>query len=597
MDSAGSDGSNRHNNPTATMPIVTIDGTTYEYEGEQKLLQFCLNQGIELPHFCYHPAMSIPANCRQCLVKVGMPKKDRETGEVELDESGEPKIQFMPTLQPSCTIDLADGMVVKTHRSSDEVRQGHTDNLEFLLANHPLDCPICDQAGHCPLQIQAYKYGPEGSRFEFRKVHKPKRVKLGPRVTLDAERCINCTRCTRFTDEVSGSNQLTIANRGVKNYPITAPGETFDEAYSMNTIDLCPVGALTATDFRFKARIWEMSSAPSIVTTNATGANCHYWVRDNQVLRITPRQNMEVNEYWLPDEDRLVYNRFNDNRPDGPRIRRNDTMQSGSWEQAYAQAAALLGRTDPDRILFLGSANATVEDNYLLAQLADALGAEAPRYIPHIEPGAGDDWLITDDKTPNAEGCERLGIHPIDEELVGARIADGEYDLIYVLEDDPVGSGLCSAADLEALDVVLHYYNTTNETLPAATTALPAAMVVETVGTYVNQDGRAQRVRPAKEIQGVNRTLMLEMGSSREDKSGTPFDRWQNDANRIDCKPSWELLPQIADRVGVDFDFAEGPEAVMDHVQSTVPAFDGATYDAMGLKGYALEEVGTGEAV
>ena len=580
------------------MPTVTIDGTTYEYDGEHKLLQFCLNQGIELPHFCYHPAMSIPANCRQCLVKVGMPKKDRQTGEVELDDNGEPVIQFFPKMQASCTVDLADGMVVKTHRSSEDVRRAQKDTLEFLLINHPLDCPICDQAGHCPLQIQAYKYGPEGSRFEFRKVHKPKRVKLGPRVTLDAERCINCTRCTRFTDEVSGSGQLTITNRGVENYPMTAPGEEFDDPYSMNTIDICPVGALTSTDFRFKARIWEMSSTPSIVTTNATGANCHYWVRDNRVLRITPRQNMDVNEYWLPDEDRLVYDRFNDDRPDGPSMRQDGALRDTTWTQSYARTATLLGQVDPERILFLGSAYATVEDNYLLAQIADALGADAPRYIPHVEPGAGDDWLITDDKTPNAAGCERLGILPVDEELLASQLADGAYDLVYVLEDDLVGSGLVDADALQGLDVIVHPYNTTNETLPQATVVLPAAMVVETVGTYVNQDGRAQRVRPAKEIQGVNRTLMMEMGKNREDEHGTPFDRWHNESNRVNCKPSWEALPEIAQRLAaqIDLSHAKGPQAIMNEIQSQKPAFRGATYDAMGLKGVQLEDVETGQA-
>ena len=579
------------------MPTVTIDGTEYEFEGDQKLLQFCLNQDIEIPHFCYHPAMSIPANCRQCLLKVGMPKKNRETGEIVTDDDGEPVIQFFPQMQASCTVGLQDGMVVKTQNTSEEVRRAQRDTLEFLLVNHPLDCPICDQAGHCPLQIQAYKYGPEGSRFEFRKVHKPKRVKLGPRVTLDAERCINCTRCTRFTDEVSGSGQLTINNRGVENYPITAPGEDFDEDYSMNTIDICPVGALTASDFRFKARIWEMSSTPSIVTTNATGANCDYWVRDNQVLRITPRQNMEVNEYWLPDEDRLVYDRFNEDRPESPQIRRGDALTNVGWTQAFAQASTLLGQADPERVLFLGSAYATVEDNYLLTQMAGALGADAPQYIPHVEPGAGDDWLITDDKTPNATGCERLGILPIDAEMLQARLADGDYDLVYVLEDDLVGSGVCSVDDLDGVDVILHHYNTTNETVPASDVALPAAMVVETVGTYVNQDGRAQRVRPAKEIQGVNRTLMMEMGKNREDEHGTPFDRWHNESNRVNCKPSWDLLPEIADRLSADvaFDYPKGPKAIMQEIQETLPAFEGATYEAMGLKGVPLQEVEAGE--
>ncbi|MEM9666639.1 MAG: 2Fe-2S iron-sulfur cluster-binding protein, partial [Bacteroidota bacterium] len=367
------------------MSQVTIDGQVYDFEQGQRLLQFCLDQGIELPHFCYHPAMSVPANCRQCLVNVGMPVRDRATGELQMDDDGQPVVRFFPKLQTSCSVDLADGMVVQTHRTSDQVEQAQKDNLEFLLINHPLDCPICDQAGHCPLQIQAYKYGPEGSRFEFRKVHKPKRIKLGPNVMLDGERCINCTRCTRFTREVSKSNQLTIIQRGVKNYPLTPPGITFDDPYSMNVVDICPVGALTSIDFRFQARIWEMASTPSITVTNAKGSNCLYWTRDNLVLKVTPRQNPDVNEFWLPDEDRLVTHRFNEDRPTGPEVHTDGTPASVSWEDAYTRAATIL-REAGDRVLFLGSAHATVEDNYLLTRLAAHLGAEAPRYLPHEQP-------------------------------------------------------------------------------------------------------------------------------------------------------------------------------------------------------------------
>ncbi len=572
------------------MPQITIDGKTYAYEGERMLLQLCLDRGIELPHFCYHPAMSIPANCRQCLVEVGTPAKDRETGELKRDEHGRPEIQWMPKLQTSCSVNASDGMVVRTHRASELVKEAQKDNLEFLLINHPLDCPICDQAGHCPLQIQAYKYGPEGSRFEFRKVHKPKRVNLGPRVTLDAERCINCTRCTRFTDEVSESHQLSIISRGVKNYPLTAPGETFDEPYSMNTIDLCPVGALTSTDFRFRARIWEMSSTPSIVGAGALGANCHYWVRDNLVLRITPRQNMAVNEYWLPDEDRLGYARFNENRPPGPQIRTGDRLEDASWEDAYARAAELLEDVDGGEILFLGSAHAPVEDNYLLKQLAEALGADAPRYLPHVEPGHGDDWLRTDDRAPNAQGCERLGIRPVDEQMLRARLRSGDIRAVYALEDDPVASGLFTAEDLDGVPVILHHYHTTNLALPAADVALPAAMIVETAGTYVNRDGRAQRVRPAKTIRGVNRMLMMEMGKSREDQAGTPFDRWHNDAHQVDCKPGWESLPAVARALGHDIMPSKGPKQLMAHLAEAMPAFAGATYEAMGLQGVQLED-------
>ena len=445
------------------MPSVTIDGRTYDFEGNPRLLQFCQDHGIEVPHFCYHPSMSIPANCRQCLVDVGAPVRNRGTGELERTENGEPVIRYFPKLQTSCSHTLADGQVIHTKRTSDKVKQAQKDNLELMLINHPLDCPICDQAGMCPLQIQAYKYGPEGSRFEFRKTHKPKKVKLGPRVVLDAERCINCTRCTRFTDEVSKSHQLTIIERGVKNYPMTPPGIEFDDPYSMNVIDICPVGALTSADFRFQARIWEMSSAPSITTSNATGANCYYWVRDNLVLRVTPRHNPDVNEYWLPDEDRLVYQRFNEDRPDGPELRMGGNLEEASWDAAIGRAAAILGAHGA-RTVFLASAHATVEDNYLLTRLAAEVGGRVAGYLPHVKPGHGDGWLRTDDRTPNAEGCRRLGIPELDVPALAAAIEEGEVAALYVLEDDPVAAGALTPAQLRGIPVILHYYNTTNKT-------------------------------------------------------------------------------------------------------------------------------------
>ncbi len=574
------------------MPKITIDNKEYAFEGQPKLLQFCLDHGVELPHFCYHPALSVPANCRQCLVEVGMPVRDRETGEISRNDDGEPIVRWGPKMTTSCSVDMADGMAVRTHRSSEQVEQAQKDNLEFLLVNHPLDCPICDQAGHCPLQNQTYKYGPEGSRFEFRKVQKPKKVVLGPRVMLDGERCINCTRCTRFTDEVSKSHQLTIIERGVKNYPMTPPGEVFDDPYSMNVIDICPVGALTSIDFRFRARIWEMSSAPSITVTNAKGANCSYWVRDNLVLRITPRANPHINDYWLPDEDRATYARFNEQRPDGPRIRGDEGLQPADWETAYARASELLDSADGSNILFLGSPHATVEDNYLLCKLAAALGASPPAYIPHVKPGAGDGWLITDDKAPNAEGCRRLGVRPVDPALVRARLEAGEIAALYALEDDPVASGLFQAAEIQDIPVVLHTYHTTNETLAAADVALPAAMVVETVGSYVSEDGHAQRVWPAKAIRGVNRTLRMEMGVSRLDSHGTPFDRWHNAANQVHCKPSWEMLPNIARGLGLEWADAS-PKEIMREIAQHLGAFEGATYENMGSSGVRLTEIGT----
>lgn len=569
------------------MATVTIDGKKYDFEGRPLLLQFCTDRGIEIPHFCYHPSMSVPANCRQCLIKVGTPAVDRATREPKLDEDGKPVIQYFPKLQTSCSLAITDGMVVHTHRTSDLVARAQKDNLEFLLVNHPLDCPICDQAGHCPLQIQAYKYGPEGSRFEFEKVHKPKHIPLGPRVTLDGERCINCTRCTRFTQEVSGSHQLTIIERGVNNFPMTPPGVEFDEPYSMNVIDICPVGALTSTDFRFKARVWEMSSTPSITATNAKGSNCYYWVKDNKVLKVTPRQNMEVNDYWLPDVDREGYERFNENRPAGPSVKASNGHLPSSWQSAYEKASSLLESVDGSRVLFIGSPYATVEDNYLLSRLAKAVGAAAPVYLPHVQPGTGDNWLVTDDKSPNASGCDRLGFAAADASVLRSKLESGAYDLVYVLEDDVVNAGVLSSD--ASIDVILHYYNTTNQTLPLATVALPAATIVETVGTFVNIDGHAQRVRPAKVIRGVNRTLQMETGLSRLDKHGTPFDKWYDESNYVDCKPGWEILPQIAAGLGETWSYL-GPKQIMEEVAQTLPAFEGATYDRMGLTGVRLSD-------
>ncbi len=568
------------------MAKVTIDNQTFEFEGSPMVLQFCLDNEVDVPHFCYHPAMSAPANCRQCLIEVGMPDRDRATGHAILDEDGNPVIQFMPKLMTSCTQPAADGMVIRTHRSSDIIRRAQKDNLEFLLINHPLDCPICDQAGNCPLQIQAYKFGPESSRFEFEKSHKPKQIELGPNVMLDGERCINCTRCTRFTDEISESHQLTIIERGVDNYPMTPPGVVFDEPYSMNVIDICPVGALTSRDFRFKARVWEMSSTPSITTTNAKGSNCHYWVQDNLIMKVTPRTNMFVNEYWLADEDRLDYRRFNDNRPSGPTVDGDPV----TWDLAYEHARGLLAKCEGAEILFVGSSSACVEDNFLLGRMAASLGADTPVFVEHAVEGAGDNWLVTDDKTPNREGCLRLDMHPLTGDSLRSRLSSGAIKVLYVLEEDLITSGLCSAEDLSGVEVIVHDNSISNQLVNLAAVTLPAAMIVETVGTYVSENGYAQKSVPAKAIRAVNRTLMMSIGKSRADMHGTPFDKWHHEENLIDCLPGWVSIPVVARALGQDLSF-KGPRQIIEELSDSNEAFAGLSYEGMGEIGIQLEEV------
>ncbi len=332
-----------------------------------------------------------------------------------------------------------------------------------------------------------------------------------------------------------------------------------------------------------------MASTPSITTTNAKGSNCHLWVRDNLVLWITPRANPDVNEYWLPDEDRLVYRRFNEDRPYGPSIAGEPVPSS--WDATLQKAAEILQNAGASTV-FIASAHATVEDNWMLMQLAEAVGGQVAGYIPHIEPGHGDDWLRTDDRAPNSQGCERLGLQPIDLPFWRARIESGEVSVLYVLEDDPVAAGLCSIESLADIEVILHYYHTTNQTFPTANVGLPAAMVIETIGTFVNESGRAQRVMPAKAIKGTNRTLMMHMGLSRADQHGTPFDRWHSECHYIDCKPSWEIIPIISRLLDTEID-PQGPKKIMQHISQTVPGFAGATHEAMGLSGVNLPPIET----
>jgi len=560
------------------MSEVFIDGKRYEFEGEHYLLQFILDQGLEVPFFCYHPSMSIPANCRQCLVKVGTPVKDKETGEYELDENGERKIRWFPKFQTSCGTKISDGMVVLTQESSDEVARAQKDNLEFILINHPLDCPICDQAGECPLQIQTYKYGPEGSRFEVQKVHKPKRVQLGPRVTLDAERCINCTRCVRFTQEISETDQLTIVSRGDKNYPMTAPNEEFDDPYSLNTVDICPVGALTATDFRFKARVWEMDQTPSIDITNGKGCNIDLWTRDNEVLRITPRHNEDVNDYWMPDAGREAYHLFNDNRVSKPSIKLDgDNQAQTTWNNAIETFAEVLEENDPQDFVVVGTPHASVEENFALNKFFNLLGASNAMFTPHIIPGNGDGFLITDDQAPNTTGCRLIDIDEVPKDGLQSEIQNAK--VVIILTDDLVGRDALSAEDFKEPFTISLATNHT-DTTKNSDLVIPITCVAEHAASYVNVDGRIQRSLPAKETKYTNRRLNLEMSESRLDRFGTNFDNWVSEENKVDCLPLWDFLNRLGDRLGLDYHYNHSRD-IFEEVSDRFETLNGVSYERM----------------
>lgn len=560
------------------MPEVFIDGNRYEFEGKPMLLQFMLDIGLEVPFFCYHPSMSIPANCRQCMVKVGTPVKDQEAGEYELDENGERKIRWFPKFQTSCSTPMSDGMVVLTQETSEEVTRAQKDNLEFILANHPLDCPICDQAGECPLQIQTYKYGPEGSRFEVKKVHKPKRVELGPRVTMDAERCINCTRCVRFTEEISETHQLTIVQRGDDNFPMTAEGEEFDDPYSMNTVDICPVGALTSTDFRFKARVWEMNQTPSIDITNGKGCNIDLWTRDNEVLRITPRQNEEVNDYWMPDAGREAYELFNENRVSRPSIKLDGDNQSNtSWNNAIETFAEILEANEASDIAVIGSPHASVEENYVFNKFFNLLGASNAKFTPHVIPGSGDGFLITDDQAPNTNGCRVIDLDESDADGIKSAIKNAK--VVIILSDDLVGREVLSTGDLTDTYTISLATNQ-SATTKASDLVIPITCVAEHAASYVNVDGRIQRSFPAKETKYTNRRLNLEMSEGRLDRYGTNFDNWVSEENKVDCLPVWDFLNKLGDRLGFEFNYKHSRE-IFAEISSQNDSLTDVSYERM----------------
>lgn len=528
------------------MATVNIDGKEYEFEGRPALLQFCLDIGIEIPYFCYHKEMSTPTNCRMCLIDLGFHARDRATGDFQFDEEGKPKINWGRKPATSCNTTLGPGMFVKTHRTSPEIKTAQEGVLEYMLANHPLDCPICDQAGECPLQIWTYKFGPEGSRFEVKKSHKPKRIELGPNVVMDGERCINCTRCVRFTDEISGSSQLTIINRGDKNIPSTAPGETFDDPYSMNTIDICPVGALTSKQHRFKARVWEMASVDAIDMNDSTGTNINLWVRDNKVLRITPRENMDINKNWMPDAHRLTVDFYNENRVSGAHQKGNAVDFN-----AGISAAAQLLKKNEGKTLFVGSAYASLESNYALKALAEARGAKEVYYVSHVEEGFGDNWLIQDDRTPNTAACELLGFKALTLDEFKTKVSNDAYSLLYSLEND---RSFAALDGLKGKAVIAHAYQH-QAIFSDIDVLLPAGNAIEGEGVFINKDNKVQVSRLARQIKQMTPEMWMRVPKSRLDKGAVIKDNWRDEANIFDVLPSWQLVAKVGQALGLDMPY------------------------------------------
>ena len=327
--------------PPVQMLNVQIDGQWLQFPKGTRVIEACAQAGKYVPRYCYHPKLSSPGNCRMCLIEMGMPKMGADR-KPELDAEGKPVINWIPRPQISCAQDVAEGMGVRT--DSPMARECRKGVMEFLLINHPLDCPICDQAGECRLQEFSVEYGNDSSRFLEEKVKKPKHVDLGPRIVLDDERCILCSRCIRFTKEIAHDDALGFVDRGSYTSLTAHTGKPFDNNYTLNTVDICPVGALTSKDFRFKMRVWFLKETKSICTSCGTGCNTIIGSRENTVYRQTPRENNDVNSVWMCDFGRLNFHYLHDDlRLREPKLREPDgTMQVASWRVVLANAASRL---------------------------------------------------------------------------------------------------------------------------------------------------------------------------------------------------------------------------------------------------------------
>jgi len=561
------------------MPQITIDGTKIETQAGKTIIQAAYDNGMQIPHFCWHPELTVAGNCRMCLVEVGMPKRGRD-GEIERNELGEPIIGFIPKLQIACATQVSDGMVVRAH--SEKAIEGQEAVMEFLLINHPLDCPICDEAGECKLQEYAFKHSKGQSRFDELKNHKPKRQVWGPNVIFDAERCISCSRCIRFSQEVAKQDVLTFVQRG-DHVTIELFDDTqLDNPYSMNVIEICPVGALTSQDFRFKARVWDMSFNDSITPADGSGNNISVGVRNNEILRIEPKTNPYVNKHWLTDDQRLNYHDYvNSNRVVAPMIKINGTLQNVEWKDATAKAAELFKKYSTNEIMVVGSPRATTEDNFILQLFAkNILKTQNIDLFPYFDESYEDHFLSTADRRPNTQGAITVGVKPgssaVNRSNLASKIKSGAIKALYVMEEDFADFPEI-VAELEHLELlIVHAYNH-NALTAFADVVFAASTFAEVEGTFVNTKGRVQHFKPFL----VTRENMRFMGRtmSRLDKFGAMNDRWTQHEQRL-CKQSWGVIQMVANLMGADWSYKKSAD-VFAEIEKRILPFKGMSYELL----------------
>jgi NADH-quinone oxidoreductase subunit G len=485
--------------PKPDLVTVNIDGREIAVPKGTNVIEAARLVGVDVPHYCYHPKLSVVGNCRMCLIEMGMPAVDPATKAPIIDPAtGKQKINWIPRPQIGCGTNASPGLHIRTNTPM--VKDCREGVMEFLLINHPLDCPICDQAGECKLQEQATGYGRGYSRYIEPKNVKPKRTQIGPRVTLDDERCILCSRCIRFCKEIVKDDVLGFIDRGSYSTLTCFPGKQLTNNYSLNTVDLCPVGALTSSDFRFKMRVWFLKQTNSIDTESSVGANTIVWSREGVIYRITPRRNNEVNDEWMADTGRLLYQQVKA----ADRLAEIHINGKASTRDEALAAAGQIFKSAAGAIAIVGSGRSTVEEQFVTKKLAAALSATT-HLVSHVSNGDG--LLISADRTPNVRGALVTGLTT---ELpsktlskLGAAIDGGKVKAVISLGEDLMAAGL-TAAQIAKVAVV--YLGTqANATSSIARVVFPTLTVFEKSGTFVNQQFRVQKF--AKAIPGAVGTV------------------------------------------------------------------------------------------
>jgi len=506
------------------MGTITINGLECSFEAGEKILDVANRCSVEIPQYCYHKGLSVPAQCRICLAQISAPNP-RNDGKLELMMGGK--------LLATCSTEAAEGMVVTTESDSAVANQKAV--MEFLLINHPLDCPVCDQAGECTLQDYSYQFGRGHSRFTDQKVKQPKKD-LGPNVYLYSDRCILCTRCVRFADEVAGTSELMIDGRGNMAQIDVFPGVPLDNPLASNVIDLCPVGALLDKDFLFAQRVWFLKKTAGIDPLTSSGDNI--WVEHNQgeVYRLKPRENMGINTWWMTDEVRYGWKFVHsEDRLVGPMRQEHGMMVEATWARALNEAIALM--SVDGSVGGLGvvvSPMLTSEEAFALVTAVRSIDDTAKFFVgavpidgeDRVFSNAGDakDFVLRAEKAPNARGVRRVleGMKAMDGEFgdflkvgpsMGCVVLTGNYPSDWVTDDLVKAISECEIVLIDTLDSSL---------VEMASVVLPSSTFAEKSGSFENCDGVVQHFgqaipgQHASKSEGQIAMDLIELGGGGE---------------------------------------------------------------------------------